>query len=91
MSHVRSSSEVGQHLFLLQALPSRHDMHAKISGMSRSCSLACLSVFLLGQTMLLQQSRDLVGTPKMMVDLAIFGFPHCGELDCILIQQSTRL
>jgi len=31
MSHVRSSSEVGQHLFLLQALPSRRDMHAKIS------------------------------------------------------------
>lgn len=31
MSHVRSSSEiVGQHLFLLQALPSRRDMHAKI-------------------------------------------------------------
>ncbi len=41
--------------------------------------------------MLLQQSCDLVGTPKVMVDLAIFGFPHRGELNYILNQQSTRL
>ena len=59
-------------------------MHAKLPSVSRFPSLACLSIFLLGQAMLLEQSCDLIRTPKVMVDLPILGFPHCSELDYTL-------
>lgn len=32
--------------------------------------------------MLLQQCRDLVGAPQLVVDLAILSLPHRRELNC---------
>jgi hypothetical protein len=38
--------------------------------------------------MLLQESRDLVRTPEMVVDLALFGLAHSSKLD--LLQRVSK-
>lgn len=49
------------------------------------CLFVCLfllCILALGQIMLLQQRRDLVGAPQLVVDLAILSLSHRRKLNC---------